>query len=61
MSSMEYLVIIEEGPTGFSTYDPDLPGCVAAADWSEFGPWNRETRQSFENPRADISFEVRYN
>lgn len=24
-----YLVIIEEGATGFSAYSPDLPGCVA--------------------------------
>lgn len=31
MSPMEYLVIIEEGPTNFSAYVPDLPGCVAAA------------------------------
>jgi predicted RNase H-like HicB family nuclease len=29
---MEYLVIIEEGPTSFSAYVPDLPGCVAAAE-----------------------------
>jgi len=31
MNPMEYLVIIEEGPTNFSAYAPDLPGCVAAA------------------------------
>ena len=31
MSPMEYLVIIEEGPTNSSAYVPDLPGCVAAA------------------------------
>ena len=24
-----YLVIIEKSATGFSTYSPDLPGCVA--------------------------------
>lgn len=24
-----YLIIIEETPTGFSAYSPDLPGCVA--------------------------------
>ncbi len=32
MSNMKYLVIIEEGPTSFSAYVPDLPGCIAAAD-----------------------------
>lgn len=26
---MKYLVIIEEGPTSFGAYVPDLPGCVA--------------------------------
>ncbi len=25
----KYLVIIEEGPTSFGAYVPDLPGCVA--------------------------------
>ena len=29
---MEYLVIIEESPTGYGAYVPDLPGCVAAGD-----------------------------
>ena len=24
-----YLIIIEETPTGFSAYSPDLPGCAA--------------------------------
>lgn len=24
-----YLVIIEESPTGFSAFLPDLPGCIA--------------------------------
>ena len=24
-----YLVVIEETPTGFSAYSPDLPGCVS--------------------------------
>jgi predicted RNase H-like HicB family nuclease len=27
-----YLVIIEAGPTSYSAYVPDLPGCVAAAE-----------------------------
>jgi predicted RNase H-like HicB family nuclease len=26
-----YLIIIENTPTGFSAYSPDLPGCVASA------------------------------
>ena len=26
---MQYLVVIEEGPSGFGAYAPDLPGCVA--------------------------------
>jgi len=24
-----YLILIEEGPTSFGAYSPDLPGCVA--------------------------------
>ena len=26
---MQYLVVIEEGPSSFGAYVPDLPGCVA--------------------------------
>jgi predicted RNase H-like HicB family nuclease len=26
---MQYLVIIEEGPSSYGAYVPDLPGCVA--------------------------------
>ena len=29
---MKYTVIIEEGPTSYGAYIPDLPGCIAAAD-----------------------------
>jgi predicted RNase H-like HicB family nuclease len=29
---MNYLVVIEQGPTSWGAYVPDLPGCVAAAD-----------------------------
>ena len=29
---MEYLVVVEKGPSSFGAYVPDLPGCVAAAD-----------------------------
>lgn len=31
MTSMQYLVIVEESDNGFGAYVPDLPGCVAAA------------------------------
>ena len=26
-----YLIIVEETPSGYSAYSPDVPGCVAAA------------------------------
>ena len=26
---MQYLVVIEQGPSSFGAYVPDLPGCVA--------------------------------
>jgi predicted RNase H-like HicB family nuclease len=29
---MRYTVVIEQGPTSFGAYVPDLPGCVAAAE-----------------------------
>lgn len=29
---MRYLVVLEQGPTSFGAYVPDLPGCVAVAD-----------------------------
>ena len=32
---MKYAVIIEEGPTSFGAYVPDLPGCVAVGDTRE--------------------------
>ena len=32
---MRYLVVVEQGPTSFGAYVPDLPGCVAAADTRE--------------------------
>jgi predicted RNase H-like HicB family nuclease len=32
---MRYLVIVEEGPTSFGAYVPDLPGCVAAGESRE--------------------------
>jgi predicted RNase H-like HicB family nuclease len=32
---MRYLVVVEEGPTSFGAYVPDLPGCVAAGQTRE--------------------------
>ena len=32
---MKYTVVIEEGPTSYGAYVPDLPGCVAVADTTE--------------------------
>jgi predicted RNase H-like HicB family nuclease len=29
---MQYVVIYEKTSTGYSSYAPDLPGCVAAGD-----------------------------
>jgi predicted RNase H-like HicB family nuclease len=26
-----YLIIVEQTPSGYSAYSPDVPGCVAAA------------------------------
>ena len=32
---MQYLVIIEQGPSSFGAYVPDLPGCIAAGETRE--------------------------
>ena len=32
---MRYMVVIEEGPTSFGAYVPDLPGCIAVGESSE--------------------------
>ena len=29
---MQYLVVIEKGPTSYGAYVPDLPGCVAVGE-----------------------------
>jgi len=29
---MDYVVIIEHGPTSYGAYVPDLPGCVAVGE-----------------------------
>ena len=31
----EYTVLIEEGPTSYGAYIPELPGCIAAAETEE--------------------------
>ena len=28
---MKYLIVIEQTPSGYSAYSPDLPGCIATA------------------------------
>jgi predicted RNase H-like HicB family nuclease len=47
--TMRYLVVYEKGPTSFSAYSPDLPGCVAAGTTLE------ETR---ENIRGAIEMHL---
>jgi predicted RNase H-like HicB family nuclease len=32
---MRYMVVIEQGPSSFGAYVPDLPGCIAAAETKE--------------------------
>ena len=32
---MRYLVVVEEGPTSFGAYVPDLPGCIAVGESRE--------------------------
>lgn len=29
---MHYTVVIEQGPTSYGAYVPDLPGCIAVAE-----------------------------
>lgn len=29
---MQYLVVIERGPTSYGAYSPDVPGCYAVGD-----------------------------
>ncbi len=29
---MRYMVVIEQGPSSFGAYVPDLPGCIAAGE-----------------------------
>jgi len=32
---MKYAVVVEQGPTSFGAWVPDLPGCVAAGETRE--------------------------
>ncbi len=32
LNPMQYMVVVEQGPTSFGAYVPDLPGCVAAGE-----------------------------
>ena len=32
---MQYLVVVEKGPSSYGAYVPDLPGCVAAGESRE--------------------------
>jgi predicted RNase H-like HicB family nuclease len=44
-----YLIVIEETPTGFSAYSPDIAGCIATGS----------TRQDVErNMREAIEFHI---
>lgn len=29
---MRYMVVVEQGPSSFGAYVPDLPGCIAAGN-----------------------------
>ncbi len=29
---MRYMVVLEQGPSSFGAYVPDLPGCIAAGE-----------------------------
>ena len=35
MSWMQYLVVVEKGPSSYGAYVPDLPGCIAAGESRE--------------------------
>ena len=50
-----YLIIVEETPTGFSAYAPDLPGCVATGRTREEVEHTMQEAIEFhvEGPRED--------
>lgn len=35
MKRMQYLVVVEKGPSSYGAYVPDLPGCIAAGESRE--------------------------
>ena len=46
---MKYLIVIEQTPSGYSAYSPDVPGCVATG----------QSRAAVEREMADaISFHL---
>ncbi len=38
---MRYMVVVEQGPSSFGAYVPDLPGCIAAGT-----SWGRRSTHS---------------
>lgn len=46
----KYLIVIERGKTGFSTYSPDVPGCIATG---------RTFNQTIENMKSALAFHLR--
>lgn len=50
---MRYLVVVEEGPTSFGAYVPDLPGCILP------GKQRKRFLPSFERPSNCISLTSR--
>ncbi|HEY9628938.1 MAG TPA: type II toxin-antitoxin system HicB family antitoxin [Coleofasciculaceae cyanobacterium] len=46
---MQYLIVIEQTPTGYSAYSPDLPGCIST------GATREEVEQ---NMREAVSFHL---
>jgi predicted RNase H-like HicB family nuclease len=42
----KYLVVVEQTPTGFSAYSPDLPGCIATG--SSQDEVEREMREAIQ-------------
>ncbi len=44
-----YLIVIERTDSGYSTYSPDLPGCVSTGKTAE---------ETVENMRGAIEFHV---
>lgn len=46
---MKYLIVIEKSKTGYSSYSPDLPGCVSTGSTIE---------ETEENMRKAIAFHI---